>query len=89
MACKFSSSKKQGYSFPVERLLVFHIQTSQNVHISHYIIFWPMFIQENITLTIHKLSKTLKQNAVHADCASYCTQSNCLLTTILIVSHNF
>jgi hypothetical protein len=71
MACMFSSSKKQGYGFLAEHLLVFHTQTSKNVRISHYIILWPMFMQENITLTIHKLGKTLKQNPVHADCTSY------------------
>ena len=63
--------KETGLWLPGRTPLAFYTRTSQNVRIFHHIILWSMFIQENITLTIHKLSKTPKQNAVHADCASY------------------
>jgi hypothetical protein len=44
--------------FPVERLLVFNNQTSQNVRISQYNVFRPMIIQEIFILTFQKLHTT-------------------------------
>jgi hypothetical protein len=73
------------YVFPVESLLVFNTQTSQNIYASQYNVFWQNFIYKKFIWMFQKLNPTLLQNDVHENCACYSIWCNCLLTTILTV----